>query len=457
MAGMHIPKHIFDNNIFVKIIISKTLLIIFFMILIASCIASCATDINAADFWSIQPSPTKRNLTNVFFINNNTGWISGDSGTIIKTTNAGASWDIQNSGTLVDIQAFFFINERLGWAIGWEIAPDSNSYLGTRILKTTNGGTNWISYMYSVANYFMKTIYFLDSAKGFMAGAPLSIVLTTDAGASWNNVDTDTSLVLGFPVENIKFINPLIGYAAGGFRDLAGSMWRTTNGGLNWLATVVGPEPLNDLYIFNSSKVIAAGGDFEFGSSTVKTNDGGANWFYTTLGVFGVANSIDFRTQYEGWISLGSAQKFVYTLDSGNTWTNIFAPDSASIYDIQFIDSLHGWAAGYNGVILKYNIGTVNINNINDIISPNTFSLYQNYPNPFNPNTSIIYELKSKSNVSVKVYDIDGREIVTLADGLQSPGKYSLTFNGENLPSGVYFYELHAQNFSETKKMLLLK
>jgi photosystem II stability/assembly factor-like uncharacterized protein len=414
-------------------------------------------ELSAEDRWSKVSSPTSTNLKNVFFINNNTGWISGDSGRILKTTNSGNNWVFQNSGVSVDIISTYFINERLGWALGWEVFPDSTSFLGTRILKTTNGGTNWISYMYSDSNYFMKTIYFLDSAKGFMGGAPISIVYTTDAGISWRHADTDTTLILGFPIEKIKFINPLIGYAAGGFRDLAGTMWRTTNGGLNWLATIVGPEPLNDLYIFNTSKVIAAGGDFEYGSSTVVTRDQGVNWFYDTLGTFGVANSIDFRTASEGWISLGIAQKFVYTLYTGNTWTSVYTPDSVQIYGIDFSDSLHGWAVGYSGAILQYNYGALGVNNFSEITKPDDFSLEQNYPNPFNPLTILNYELRVTNYVKLKIYDVLGNEVISLIDSKQNAGKYSITFDGTNFPSGVYFYELKSGNYSQVKKMLLLK
>lgn len=417
----------------------------------------------AADFWERQPSPTSRNLKNVFFLNNNTGWISGDSGTMIRTNNGGGNWDFQNTKVFIDIQAMYFINDRLGWAVGWEIVADSSNFLGTRILKTTDGGLNWNSEMYPVPNYFMKTVFFIDSLKGFMAGAPLTLVMTTNAGVSWNSVDTDTSLVLGFPIENLKFINPQVGYAAGGFRDLAGCMWETTNGGYNWTATIVGPEPMIDLYIFNPLKTFAAGGDFEYGSSIVKTFNQGVNWFYDTLGVFGVANSIDFRNQKEGWISVGSSQKFTYTLDTGNTWTSIFTPDSIPIFDIDFSDSLHGWAVGYYGCILKYNSGVVSVSNVPENISSDDFVLYQNYPNPFNPKTIINYDLRNTNYVTLTVYDAVGKEVITLEEGIKYAGKHSVTFDGNNLPSGIYFYKLfsgspgESGNYYETKRMLLIK
>ncbi len=98
---------------------------------------------------------------------------------------------------------------------------------------------------------------------------------------------------------------------------------------------------------------------------------------------------------------------------------------------------------------------------------PTEFILYQNYPNPFNPNTVISYQLPVYSKVTLKVYDILGREVATLVDEFKQPGVYNSEFsihqtNGRQalnpqLTSGVYFYRLTTQNFSQTKKMILLK
>ena len=88
---------------------------------------------------------------------------------------------------------------------------------------------------------------------------------------------------------------------------------------------------------------------------------------------------------------------------------------------------------------------------------PKTFSISQNYPNPFNPSTKIQYEVPEKSIVSLKVYDVLGNEIITLVNKETLSGRYEVEFNATNLPSGVYFYRIQANNFVETKKMILLK
>jgi hypothetical protein len=89
--------------------------------------------------------------------------------------------------------------------------------------------------------------------------------------------------------------------------------------------------------------------------------------------------------------------------------------------------------------------------------TPQSFSLSQNYPNPFNPSTQISYQVPSNSSVSLKVFDVLGREVATLVNEVKPAGTYTATFNANSFPSGVYFYQLNAGSFSETKKLMLLK
>ena len=92
--------------------------------------------------------------------------------------------------------------------------------------------------------------------------------------------------------------------------------------------------------------------------------------------------------------------------------------------------------------------------------SPNltSFVLYQNYPNPFNPKTTIEYEVPEKSFVTIKIYDILGREVQTLVNNQEQVRfKYKVVFDAISFPSGVYFYRLQAGSFTETKKMVVIK
>lgn len=90
-------------------------------------------------------------------------------------------------------------------------------------------------------------------------------------------------------------------------------------------------------------------------------------------------------------------------------------------------------------------------------IVPAEYKLYQSYPNPFNPSATIRYTIPHAAKVNIKIYDILGREIAVLVDEYKPAGTYSVKFNGDNLASGVYFYQLHAGNFIKTNKMILMK
>ena len=85
------------------------------------------------------------------------------------------------------------------------------------------------------------------------------------------------------------------------------------------------------------------------------------------------------------------------------------------------------------------------------------YSLEQNYPNPFNPKTVIRYQLPAVSNISIKVYDIYGRELQTLVNQRMQPGSYEVTFDGTPFNSGIYFYSMVSDAWSETKRMILIK
>jgi hypothetical protein len=87
---------------------------------------------------------------------------------------------------------------------------------------------------------------------------------------------------------------------------------------------------------------------------------------------------------------------------------------------------------------------------------PSDYSI-SNYPNPFNPTTTINYQLPSDGIVTLKVYDVVGKEVATLVNAHRSAGTYSVEFNASGLPSGIYIYRLSANNFTESKKMLLMK
>jgi len=159
--------------------------------------------------------------------------------------------------------------------------------------------------------------------------------------------------------------------------------------------------------------------------------------------------------------------------DSPYCWTQIGFIDgsgnSNSPKQYSFIDSktteVYNNLGGFNGVLqyrLKQidNDGTFKYSNIVEVafnLKPTTFELFQNYPNPFNPSTVIRYQIPEPVTVTLKVFDMLGNEVATVVKENQPAGNYSITFDGSNLTSGVYFYKLQAGKFAEIKKFILMK
>ncbi|MBS1552774.1 MAG: T9SS type A sorting domain-containing protein [Bacteroidetes bacterium] len=119
-------------------------------------------------------------------------------------------------------------------------------------------------------------------------------------------------------------------------------------------------------------------------------------------------------------------------------------------------------ASGNYGYRLKQidlngNFHYYNLSNEVSVGVPSEFELSQNYPNPFNPSTKISFALPKEGKVSLKIYDMTGKEVMTLVNEVKTAGYYSVSFNASSLSSGMYFYTLSADNYTATKKMMLIK
>ncbi len=152
------------------------------------------------------------------------------------------------------------------------------------------------------------------------------------------------------------------------------------------------------------------------------------------------------------------------TTNGGDNWLFQIPDTTINIFqylNIQFINKNIGWAYGGPRGIHTTNGGdTTFLVGVKQISSrvPKQFKLYQNYPNPFNPVTNIEYELKIRKFVKLKVFDITGKEVLTLVNQMQNAGTYRVDFSGNNYSSGVYFYSLIIDgNIIDTKKMILVK
>ena len=116
-----------------------------------------------------------------------------------------------------------------------------------------------------------------------------------------------------------------------------------------------------------------------------------------------------------------------------------------------------GWAVGYGGRIFKYQDASVGIDEFSENLQPVSYLLYQNYPNPFNGYTAINYSIPKSSQVTLKIFNTLGQELETLVGAEKPAGTYEANWNAANLPSGVYFYQLKAADYVQTRKMILLK
>ncbi len=404
-------------------------------------------------FWTKKTPPTSMNLKMVAYSDTNKIWVCGDSGTVLHSTNGGNNWTLQATRVLENIHYIYFLNERLGWALSWlTTAPP----YGTRILKTTNGGLNWSNYVYATENVFLNTIVFLDSLEGWLGGYPGGIQHSTDGGINWTQASTDSNAVAGFPVKSFTFYNKRLGFACGGFMDLAGVVWRTTNFGAKWSSLGVSPEPLVKMAITDSLHIFGVGGDFEFGPGLVKSNNGGTNWSYKTFALFGIPSTIAFRTNSECWVPIPALRRFLFSTDTLESWSEIATPDSINVTDIVFINYRNGYCIGDTGSLYKFNPNATSVNNFNTEI-PTSYNLFQNYPNPFNPSTKIKYQIPFSGVVKISVFDVLGREIYVLLNQYTQAGTNETQWNAANFSSGIYFYRITVNEYTSSKTMMLLK
>jgi hypothetical protein len=147
-----------------------------------------------------------------------------------------------------------------------------------------------------------------------------------------------------------------------------------------------------------------------------------------------------------------NSAKFPVTIKAEGTSLRIREGNNGQIIDLELI-------SGQELIITNDLVTAIEVTkvSIEDGNLPSEYELQQNYPNPFNPSTTFKYSIAKQSSVLIRIYDLIGNEIETLVNEEKPVGTYELTWNANNLPSGVYFYQLQAGDFVETKKMILMK
>ena len=375
----------------------------------------------------------------------NTGYIIGDSSHVLKTTNSGLNWFNLNTDTSPNdyFTGIHFLNTDTGYICGGFM----NGIGTSKILKTTNAGLNWyIQHQNGFEFYF--SIHFVNAMTGFTGGYDGKFYKTTNGGLNWTDM-----YVTGVSIWTIIFINQDTGFIAG---DL-GMIRRTTNCGDSWTLMPSGTnQRIASLFFtdyFNGYGVC----DSEV---VIKTTNGGLNWTSQMLGNLIGYESVYFINSNTGfavgnWWEIAT-YKLIRTTNAGINWHTLAQGEGDPYFDIYFANENTGWITGYNGLILKTtNGGSTFIKNENSVAE--SYRLYQNYPNPFNSITNIKFQLIKEGNVIIKVFDIAGKEVAILVNEVLQPGTYEVRFNAGNLPSGIYFFGMETEKFTETKKLILLK
>ena len=395
------------------------------------------TGINLAQgFWEQQTSGTNQSLLGVSFADNFNGTVVGSAGTILQTTDGGANWSPQSSGITTSLNGVFLTSTQTGFAVG------NNGV----ILKTINGGSVWDPQT-STTTENLQAVTFFDSDSGIAVGDNGAILLTTDGGVTWNNHSAGN-----YSLYDVEVIDGQTWMACGLL-----ALLRSTDGGRNWNEVTI---PGSNTIFLKSISFADANTGFAVGSlEFFRTTDGGLSWdsVYAVSQAFDEVRSVfcinDTLATAVGTYGANAGVVFG-TTDKGNTWQFSASFGVSKLEAVDFVNTVFGWAVGYSGAILH----TPTITGVADEnIGPDFYYLSQNYPNPFNPSTNIRFQIPKLSFVNLKVYDVLGREVESLINEEKSAGSYEVEFNSNNLTSGIYFYKIQAGEFSQTKKMILLK
>jgi photosystem II stability/assembly factor-like uncharacterized protein len=458
---------------------------------------------NGGQEWLTQTSGTINYLTEVWFTDLNIGWAVGDSGAILKTNNGGQEWIEQTSGTNLRLNSVCFIDTNNGWSVGYSISDDiilnttngginwtqqmidttglwydvtfidvnngwavgskyNNPWEGV-IVKTTNGGTTWIPPSTPVGVMPLRSVFFTDANNGFVAGGACwmdcwggTILGTSDRGNEWS-ILVDS---LDVRLSSISFSDSNNGMVVGGSPE-GGVILRTTNAGVSWVLQYDGPPAGGRLYgvSFTDANNGTAVGDF---GTILHTNNGGVVPIELTSFIAQAENQkvilkwttatelnnngfeIQRRVAESDFATVGFVRgEGTTTNQKEYSYIDKDLTDGKYFYRLKQID--------YNGAYEYSNAIEVDVRSLNE------YALEQNYPNPFNPVTTIGYVIKEKTTAKLILLNAICEEVAVLVNEEQDKGFHKIDFNASTLASGVYFYQLKAGDFVQTRKMILLK
>jgi len=328
---------------------------------------------------------------------------------------------------------------------------DSDVWFGTDGGLTFYDGTNWITYTTSnsgISHNRVKSIV-VDSENNKWAGTEGGGLVKFD-GNEWIVYNKSNSGIAGDKIISLAIdseSNKWIGSKAAGLNKFDGT---------NWIKYLAG-ETIYDINFDKEGNVWAC------------TDNGVAvfnnvEWIFYNSTNSGLSNNsvrgIDFDSYGDKWIvTYGGG---FYHFDDNN-WVN-YNRNNSPLQE-EYISSIIVEANGNKligtegGGLLIYNENGVVVSVEEELEEYviNSYALEQNYPNPFNPSTGIRYEIGDTRFVTLKVYDVLGREVAVLVNEQLSAGSYEVEFDAESLTSGIYFYKLQSGSFIESRKMMLIK
>ncbi|MEO8514159.1 MAG: YCF48-related protein [Ignavibacteria bacterium] len=392
------------------------------------------TTTNSGSNWSISTRGTEViSLTDIHFVNQQTGFVIGWNGIIYSTTTGGRIWTKQISNTTTNLNSVYFTSAQTGFVAG-------NSGI---LAFTNNGGSSWTSTGISVEN--LNSIYFINATTGLVCGNNGALLRTTNAGATWNTIPTG----IIYSLTDISFPSSSTGYIVSSYLPLL----KTTNSGQNWTQLSI---PIAGGY---SISFVNDNTGYIKGSNLIRTTNGGLNWVNLT-GSQGAYTS--FRNAALGWIvgSTGADSMLITgTNDGGTSWNTYTSKITNMVGGIFMLSDSTGWCVGNDGIIFKTSNGGGILTSINDPVNsiPENYKMLQNYPNPFNPVTSISFDIPIPARVKIIIYDLNGKMVEELVNEDKAAGSYRYQWDGTKYSSGVYFYKIEAGDFKETKKMILIK
>ena len=359
------------------------------------------------------------------FLSTETSILVSSSDGIYKSTDSGTTWRQSSIG----------LSNTYGGYLQ-KIGQNIFDSIDNVVYQSTNGGSSW-EILYTFPDTMWVNAFVQDSGILYLAMYQ-GIYKSLDYGKSWVCITPP----FGYKFTSICISNGKIFAGSNG-----NGVYFSSDDGQNW-------KQLNNHMDFLFVQSLACCGDNVItGEYLLKEND--STWTQTT-----VTGNVHIVESYKDNIFAGTQEEGVWlSTSNGVDWQNISLnlPDTINVFGLKVIGD-YLFAGTYKNGIWRIQLSQVitSVNNINPSLIAN-YELYQNYPNPFNPSTTIKYQLPASGNVTLKIFDILGREVATLVNEFQAAGSYARMLNAASLSSGVYFYRLQTCNYSATKKFVLMK